>query len=95
MPFSPNLIVTGLATGHRETLCTTLLDAMPHHRYTISGDSIWPFLVALATGGALIGGMFHPLAVPIALGVMLVFLIGWFWVSGSPKTPATDLVGVT
>ncbi|MFT3789340.1 MAG: cytochrome c oxidase subunit I [Tepidisphaeraceae bacterium] len=86
-------VIVGLRNDYKETLATTLLDAKPDHRYTLSGDSIWPFFVALTTAGALIGGMFHPVAVPIALTFMFVALIGWFWVSGPSKSDATDLAG--
>jgi cytochrome c oxidase subunit 1 len=75
-------VVVGLKTDKRELLCTTILDAIPDHRYDIAGNSIWPLLVALSIGGALIGGMFHPAAPPIALAFMAVFLCCWFWASG-------------
>jgi cytochrome c oxidase subunit 1 len=79
-------IITGLRSDHRETLATTLLDASPDHRYTITGDSIWPFLLAIFNAATWIGGMFHPVVPPITIGLMGVALVGWFWVSGPKKS---------
>jgi cytochrome c oxidase subunit I+III len=78
-------VVTGLESKERQLLCTSVLDAAPEHRYGIAGDSIWPFALALATGALFIGGMFHPVAVPVACIFVTAFLYAWFWVSGSRK----------
>jgi cytochrome c oxidase subunit I+III len=79
-------VVTGLDTHTREMLCTTTMDAEPHHRYTISGDSFWPLLLAIVSAiGWIGGGMFHPVFIPIACGATLLALVGWFWSSGMRK----------
>jgi cytochrome c oxidase subunit 1 len=75
-------VVTGLSTTKREVLCTTILDAIPDHRYDMAGNSIWPPLVAWSVGFALIGGMFTPWAPVIAAVLLTAFLFAWFWVSG-------------
>jgi cytochrome c oxidase subunit 1 len=78
-------VVTGLSADKRQILCTSVLDATPEHRYDMAGDSIWPLAVALSTGALLIGGMFHPWAVPPACVLITIFLYIWFWVSGGRK----------
>jgi cytochrome c oxidase subunit I+III len=83
-------VVTGLDAKTRETLCTTTMDAEPHHRYTMHGDAITPLLTALAVGGIWIGGMFHPGAVPVFAGLMFLPLAAWFWTSGERKTKAGE-----
>jgi cytochrome c oxidase subunit 1 len=80
-------IVVGLDNRRREMLCTSVLDATPDHRYSIAGNSLWPILLAASTAACLIGGMFHPVAVPIACGFIFIVLIGWFWSSGVFKPP--------
>jgi cytochrome c oxidase subunit I+III len=83
-PDSP--VVTGLDPEKRELLATTTLDAAPSHRYDIHTDTPVPLLLALATGFAFImGGLFHPVFVPIAAGIIAVLLFVWFWSSGSRK----------
>ena len=74
----PSIRVTGLATGHREVLATTILEAAPEHRYAMPPDSIWPLLLAIVSGLLIVGLLFHPWAVPI--GALLAFgvLLGWF-----------------
>jgi cytochrome c oxidase subunit 1 len=83
-------VVTGLDGSRREVLCTTILDAAPDHRYSMSGDSIWPLLTAVSVAAIFISGMFHPVGAVIALAPLTVALYAWFWVSGSEKPkPAT------
>ena len=44
---------------------TTTLDAAPHHRYDLGGESIWPFLLAVGVAATLmLGGIFNPWFVP-------------------------------
>jgi cytochrome c oxidase subunit 1 len=73
-------VVTGLSREKREILVTSTLDAAPDHRHALAGETIWPFILAVATAATLIaGGMFHPVFVPIFLGVAGLALVGWFW----------------
>ena len=67
------------------------LDAAPHHRYDVHGDSIVPLLMALVVGLALIwGGVFHPVGVPVAAVLATVVLFAWFWTSGSRRNTGGD-----
>ncbi len=75
-------VVTGMRCDRREVLITNPLDAEPDHRVDLPGPSIWPFLVALATGVAFVGGIFTPWAGPVGLVVVLATLAGWFWPRG-------------
>ncbi len=78
--------VAGLATDEREVLATTILDARPDHRYQVSADSIWPPLVALSVGGALlVGGIFRPIGAPIGVVIAGLLLFGWFWQGRQPR----------
>jgi cytochrome c oxidase subunit 1 len=81
-------VVTGLATDHHEVLCTTVLDAAPEHRYALPGHSIWPLLLAVVAGGAILGVIFHPWAFPIGFVLGTIVLICWFWEgTKSPGVP--------
>lgn len=72
-------IVIGLSAKKRETLVTSVVDAVPELRFELPGPSIWPFCVALGTAEAFIVGIFTPWA--FVVGAVLVFaaLFGWFW----------------
>ncbi|HEX8913184.1 MAG TPA: cbb3-type cytochrome c oxidase subunit I, partial [Humisphaera sp.] len=84
-------VVAGLDSRTRETLCTTTMDAEPHHKYTMSGDAVAPVLLALANAVIWIGGgIFHPVFVPIGVGLLIVPLVIWFWTSGSRKEKAGE-----
>jgi cytochrome c oxidase subunit I len=72
-------VVVGVCSQERETLATTIMDAMPDHLYSLSADSIIPFVQAVVVGLALVGTIFHPYALPIgAIPVFIVFVF-WFW----------------
>ena len=72
-------VVTGLHTNIREVLCTTIHDALPEHRYALNGPSIFPFLLALVTGGTFIGFMFTPWSIPAGMTLTFLVMLGWFW----------------
>jgi cytochrome c oxidase subunit I+III len=72
-------VFRGLNNKKRSVLATTIHDAVPDHKYEFQSDSIYPFLLALATGGAFIAVIFHPLAFPIGFGIVFFVLFGWFW----------------
>jgi cytochrome c oxidase subunit I len=76
-------IVTGVRADRREVLITSLMDAEPHHRSTLPGSSIWPFLTAAGLTIGLVGSVaaFSWYFVMSALG--LIGFIGWFW----PRRP--------
>src|SRR5207253_1486708 len=58
--------VVGMRNDRREVLVTTMLDAEPHRRYVLPGNSIWPFLAVLGFGIGLVGA---------------VFQFGWYYVA--------------
>jgi cytochrome c oxidase subunit I+III len=76
-------VVHGVRADRPELLVTRVMDAEPDHRTELAGVSIWPLIVALATGVMFIGSIFTPWGV-IAGGVPIVAgLVGWFW----PRPP--------
>jgi cytochrome c oxidase subunit I+III len=77
-------VVIGLSTTERELLTTTILDAIPEHRYEISPDSIWPLVLALVVGFDLLWMIFHPIAFPIGIAAGLIVLAFWFWRGNEP-----------
>jgi cytochrome c oxidase subunit 1 len=81
-------IIVGLSSTKRETLVTSVVDAVPELRYELPGPSIWPLLLALATAETFIVGIFTPWA--FAVGAVLTFavFVGWFF--GSPNYENKD-----
>jgi cytochrome c oxidase subunit I+III len=76
-------VATGLRTGARELLLTTVVDAEPDVREPSPAASIWPLLSAVALTGLLIASIFTPWAVVWGAIPVSIALIGWFW----PKQP--------
>ncbi|HEU4833806.1 MAG TPA: cytochrome c oxidase subunit I [Pyrinomonadaceae bacterium] len=76
-------VVRGLSTVKRETLVTSVLDAQPELRFDIPGPSIWPSLVALATGVTFIVGIFTPWAFLVGAILAGITLTCWFF--GDPN----------
>jgi cytochrome c oxidase subunit 1 len=75
-------VITGLRVDERETLLTTVIDAVPDLREPSPEPSIWPLISSLATTALFVGSIFTPWAVvwgaiPVAIG-----LIVWFWPKG-------------
>jgi cytochrome c oxidase subunit 1 len=81
-------VVVGLSSTKRETLVTSVVDAVPELRYELPGPSIWPLLLALATAETFIIGIFTPWA--FAVGAVLTFAVfaGWFF--GTPNYENAD-----
>jgi cytochrome c oxidase subunit I+III len=87
-------VVTGLTTEKREVLVTTTHDAAPDHRYELAGESIWPFLLAVGVFVSFaIGGIFHPVAVPVGCGIITLVLFAWFWTGRSYRERPARLAG--
>jgi cytochrome c oxidase subunit I+III len=80
-------VVTGLDSEKRAVLCTTIMDAVPEHQFTLASDSICPFLLAVIAGMTFTAVIFHPVA--LILGPMLgaIVMLAWFWQTHQP----TDL----
>ena len=76
-------VVRGLSTSKRETLVTSVLDARPELRFELPGPSMWPCLVALATGVTFIVGIFTPWAFLVGAILTGAALVGWFF--GDPN----------
>jgi cytochrome c oxidase subunit 1 len=76
-------VVRGLSTTKRETLVTSVLDAEPELRFEIPGPSLYPLLVALATGFTFIVGIFTPWAFLIGAVLAGAALTAWFF--GDPN----------
>jgi cytochrome c oxidase subunit I+III len=85
-------VVSGLGTSCRELLTTTILDAIPEHRYEISPDSIWPVVLALVVGFDLLWMIFNPWAYPVGIVAGLIVLAFWFW-RGTEPGWATEGIG--
>jgi cytochrome c oxidase subunit I+III len=76
-------VVRGLSTSKREGLVSSVLDAEPELRFDIPGPSIYPFLVALATGFTFIVGIFTPWAFAVGAILAGASLAAWFF--GDPN----------
>jgi cytochrome c oxidase subunit 1 len=74
--------VTGLATGRREMLVTTALDARPDSCNEPPGPTIWPFVTALAVGVTFIGSVFTPWGFVVGMLLLLPPLVAWGWPRG-------------
>jgi cytochrome c oxidase subunit I+III len=81
-------VVQGLHPDRRELLVSSLMDAVPDHRFTIPHPSPWPFAAALGTAVAFIGVIFSPWSLVAGAVVASVALCGWFW----PAPPIKDLL---
>jgi len=71
--------VAGLATDVREGLVTTVVDAIPDHRYVYPSPSIWPFVAAVATTFWFIGSFYMPTAMAWGMVPVAIALTFWFW----------------
>jgi len=71
--------VSGLATDVREGLVTTVVDALPDHRYVYPSPSIWPFVAAVATTFWFIGSFYVPQLMAWGMVPLAIVLTIWFW----------------
>ncbi len=72
--------------SRRETLVTTALDAEPEQRVILPGNSLVPFLLAVATTFVLISAMFNIVPVIIWSAICLALLAVWHWPKGPEKS---------
>ncbi len=63
----------------RETLGTTVLDAVPEQRVELPSPTIIPFLTALAVAFTFVGLMIHLILVPIGAVLITIALTVWHW----------------
>jgi cytochrome c oxidase subunit I+III len=75
----PPRYVSGLATGAREVLVTSVLHAHPQNHPLFPKPSIWPFASAVATTVLFIGSVYDPWAVVWGAIPVTMALIAWFW----------------
>ncbi|HZR04412.1 MAG TPA: cytochrome c oxidase subunit I [Candidatus Udaeobacter sp.] len=78
-------VVVGLSTEKREVLNTTIIDAVPEHRYELATDSIWPLLLGIVVGLTMTFVIFTAWAIPAGMFFSLVVLYAWFWRGNEPK----------
>jgi cytochrome c oxidase subunit 1 len=78
-------VVAGLSTEKREVLNTTIIDAVPEHRYELATDSIWPLLLGIVVTLTMTFVIFTPWAVPGGMFFSLIVLYLWFWRGNEPK----------
>ncbi len=83
IPPADRTVVTGLRNDRREALVTTLMDAEPHHRYPLPGDTIWPFITAVCVSIGFAGSVFNAWYITYGSVLSGLALIGWFW----PRRP--------
>jgi cytochrome c oxidase subunit I+III len=81
----PLPVITGLRTDVRDTLVTTLLDAVPDSKHRHPTPSIWPLLAALATTVLFVTLIFTPWGAVIGTPLLLIALLGWGWPHGRDK----------
>jgi cytochrome c oxidase subunit 1 len=87
-------VISGLDPKKRQLLCTSILDAAAEHRYNISGDSIYPLAIGLATAVTfIIGGIFHPGGVLAGMALAAIGFFGWFWQSTKSSKEETAAPG--
>jgi cytochrome c oxidase subunit I+III len=69
----------GLLLDRRETLGTSILDAIPQQRVVLPGPTIIPFLLALAVAVVFLGVMIDLIIVPIGALLTAAGIIAWHW----------------
>jgi cytochrome c oxidase subunit I+III len=72
----------------REALGTTTLDAEPEMRVILAGNTLIPFLLALAITVILVATMFDLRVVLIGSAVSLLLLAAWHWPKGRENSMA-------
>jgi cytochrome c oxidase subunit 1 len=78
-------VVVGLSTEKREVLNTTIIDAVPEHRYELATDSIWPLSLGIVVNLTMTFVIFTPWAIPGGMFFSLIVLYAWFWRGNEPK----------
>jgi len=78
-------VVIGLSTEKREVLNTTIIDAVPEHRYELATDSIWPLALAIVVSLTMTFVIFTAWAIPAGMFFSLIVLYAWFWRGNEPK----------
>lgn len=79
-------VVTGLRTDRHEGLVTSIMDAIPEHRYEFKKETILPLLLAVFGGGTIVIAIFTPWGVTIGAILSFLILAAWFWPTISPDS---------
>ena len=79
-------VVTGLRTDRHEGLVTSIMDAIPEHRYEFKKETILPLLLAVFGGGTIVIAIFTPWGVTIGAILSFIILAAWFWPTISPDS---------
>jgi cytochrome c oxidase subunit 1 len=66
-------------------LNTTIIDAVPEHRYELALDSIWPLALAIVVGLTMTAVIFTPWAIPFGMFFSMLMLFAWFWRGNEPE----------
>lgn len=69
----------GLLPDRRETMGTTVLDAVPAQRIHLPGPTPVPFLASLAVAFTFIGFIFDVIFVPIGALLFFAVAVAWHW----------------
>ena len=84
----------GTATGQRETLITSTLNAEPEYVQIMPGPSPWPFLSAVFTAGFFVIATIQAYAVAFTSGILAILcLLRWLWETDRRVAPAEVDVG--
>lgn len=76
-----------LKLDRRETLGTSILDAVPQMRIVLPGPTLVPFFTALAATFTFVGVMINLILVPIGAFLVFVSLVIWHWPSREERDP--------
>jgi cytochrome c oxidase subunit I+III len=86
-------VVVGMDPYARNSLITTLMDAIPDSIHTHPDPTVWPLLAAIPIGVTFIAGIFTPWAFVVGPALLLPPLIGWGWPKWKPepeRSPAEE-----
>ncbi len=83
----------GTATGRRETIATSLVNATPRYLLILPGDSWWPLIAAAGTAGFFLLLTVKLTLLAWACGITAVVgIIAWLWQSDRPPPQASARV---
>jgi cytochrome c oxidase subunit I+III len=72
----------------RETIISSVVDAEPEQVLRVPGNSWWPLLAAIPTGGFFIAATFHAWVITGVSGVLAgAAILGWLWTTAERADP--------
>jgi cytochrome c oxidase subunit I+III len=74
-----------LLDDRRETLGTSVIDAVPQMRLVLPGQTITPLLAATAVAFTFIGFIFDVIYVPIGAFLIFLAIVAWHWPSAEER----------